>query len=174
MSEDLLRVGVITSTHGIRGEVKVYPTTDDPNRFKKLKNYIIDGRREKINVTVESAKFFKQYVILKFKEFSNINDIESFVKCDLLVTRQNALPLKEGEYYICDLVGLNVITDTGMNIGKLKDVLETGANNVYIVEDENGNEILIPVIDQCILNHDLEKKTITVHLIPGLLDLNKK
>ena len=139
MSEDLLRVGVITSTHGIRGEVKVYPTTDDPNRFKKLKNYIIDGRREKINVTVESAKFFKQYVILKFKEFSNINDIESFVKCDLLVTRQNALPLKEGEYYICDLVGLNVITDTGMNIGKLKDVLETGANNVYIVEDENGN-----------------------------------
>lgn len=174
MKNDLLRVGVITSTHGIRGEVKVFPTTDDPQRFKDLKECIIAAKRENINVTVESVKFFKQYVIVKFKEFSNINDIEAYTKCDLMVTRENAVKLEEGEYFICDLVGLEVVTDEGQKIGKLKDVLETAANNVYIVEDEDGDEILIPVIDQCILGHDLEAGTITVHLLDGLLDLNKK
>ena len=84
--DDLLRVGVITSTHGIRGEVKVFPTTDNPERFKKLKDCIISAKRENINVTVQSVKFFKQYVIVKFKEFDNINDIEQYVKCDILVT----------------------------------------------------------------------------------------
>lgn len=89
--EDLLRVGVITSTHGIRGEVKVFPTTDDPMRFKKLKKAVICGRRENVNVEIASVKFFKQYVILKFKEFDNINDIEQYVKKDLCVTRENAV-----------------------------------------------------------------------------------
>ena len=146
--EDLLRVGVITSTHGIRGEVKVFPTTDDPMRFKKLKKAVICGRRENVNVEIASVKFFKQYVILKFKEFDNINDIEQYVKKDLCVTRENAVKCEPGEYFICDLIGLDVITDEGEHIGKLTDVLETGANNVYEVTADNGKTILIPVIDQ--------------------------
>ena len=128
--EDLLRVGVITSTHGIRGEVKVFPTTDDPMRFKKLKKAVICGRRENVNVEIASVKFFKQYVILKFKEFDNINDIEQYVKKDLCVTRENAVKCEPGEYFICDLIGLDVITDEGEHIGKLTDVLETGANKI--------------------------------------------
>ena len=171
--EDLLRVGVITSTHGIRGEVKVFPTTDDPMRFKKLKKAVICGRRENVNVEIASVKFFKQYVILKFKEFDNINDIEQYVKKDLCVTRENAVKCEPGEYFICDLIGLDVITDEGEHIGKLTDVLETGANNVYEVTADNGKTILIPVIDQCILDHNLEEKTVTVHMLPGLMDLNK-
>ena len=91
--EDMLRVGVITSTHGIRGEVKVFPTTDDPLRFKKLKKCVIDGKREQVAVTVSSVKFFKQFVILKFKEFDDINDIEKYTKCDLLVSREDAVKL---------------------------------------------------------------------------------
>lgn len=170
--EDLLRVGVITSTHGIRGEVKVFPTTDDPMRFKKLKQAVICGRRENVNVEIASVKFFKQYVILKFKEFDNINDIEQYVKKDLCVTRENAVKCEPGEYFICDLIGLDVITDEGEHIGKLTDVLETGANNVYEVTADNGKTILIPVIDQCILDHNLEEKTVTVHMLPGLMDLN--
>ena len=154
--EDLLRVGVITSTHGIRGEVKVFPTTDDPMRFKKLKKAVICGRRENVNVEIASVKFFKQYVILK----------------DLCVTRENAVKCEPGEYFICDLIGLDVITDEGEHIGKLTDVLETGANNVYEVTADNGKTILIPVIDQCILDHNLEEKTVTVHMLPGLMDLN--
>ncbi|MDO5403721.1 MAG: ribosome maturation factor RimM, partial [Eubacteriales bacterium] len=154
-----------------RGEVKVFPTTDEPARFKKLKKCVIAGKRDNVNVEVQSVKFFKQFVILKFKEFDNINDIEQYVKSDLLVTRQNAVPLEPGEYFICDLIGLKVITDEGIELGRLKDILETGANNVYIVDDGRGKEILIPVIEQCILGHDLEAGTITVHLLKGLLDL---
>lgn len=170
--EDLLRVGVITSTHGIRGEVKVFPTTDDPMRFKKLKNCIVQLRREDINLEVESVKFFKNLVILKFKQYDNINDVEKFVKKDIMVTRDNAVKCEPGEFFICDLIGLTVITDDGVTLGTLTEVLETGANNVYEVTDESGKIILIPVIDQCILAHNLEEKTVTVHLLPGLLDLN--
>lgn len=169
--EDLLRVGIITQTHGIRGEVKVFPTTDDPMRFKKLKKCIIPMKRENIELTVESVKFFKQYVILKFKEYSNINDIEQFVKKDIMVTRENAVKCEPGEYFICDLIGLTVVTDEGDTLGTLTDVLETGANNVYEVSAPNGKTVLIPVIDQCILSHDMDNKTVTVHLLPGLLDL---
>ena len=96
--EDLLRVGVITATHGIRGEVKVFPTTDDPQRFKKLKQCVIEGRRENIELEVQSVKFFKQYVIIKFKGYDSINDIEQFVKKDLMVTREHAVN-RTGCYY---------------------------------------------------------------------------
>ena len=130
MAEDFLRVGVITSTHGIRGEVKVFPTTDDPERFKKLKKCVIAAKRENVEVEVQSVKYFKQFVILKFKGIDNINDVEQYVKSDLLVTRENAVALEPGEYFICDLIGLKVITDNNKELGTLKDVLETGANNV--------------------------------------------
>ena len=159
MNEDMLRVGVITSTHGIKGEVKVFPTTDDPARFKKLKECVIAGKRGNVNVTVQSVKFFKQFVILKFKEFDSINDIEIYTKCDLLVTRDNAVKCEPGEYFICDLIGLTV-------------VIETGANNVYEVTAPGGRVYYLPVIDECILAHDLDKKTVTVHVLKGLLDIN--
>ena len=86
--EDTLRVGVISSTHGVRGEVKVYPTTDDVNRFKKLKTVILDTGREQMTLSIESVKFFKNMVILKFKEFNNINDIEKYKGKDLLIRAQ--------------------------------------------------------------------------------------
>jgi len=92
---------------------------------------------------------------------------------DREVLKKVSFKLEPGEYFICDLIGLDVITDEGKHLGVLKDVLETGANNVYEVEADNGESYLIPVIDQCILDHDLDKKTITVHILPGLLDINK-
>jgi 16S rRNA processing protein RimM len=170
--EELLRVGVITSTHGIRGEVKVFPTTEDPKRFDKLKQCIIELKREVLNLEIESVKYFKQYVILKFKGYDNINDVEQFLKKDLLITRDNAIKCEPGEFFICDLIGLTVVTDDGITLGKLTNVLETGANNVYEVTAKDGKQILIPVIDECILNHDLEQQMITVHLLKGLLELN--
>jgi 16S rRNA processing protein RimM len=96
-----------------------------------------------------------------------------FVKCDLLVTRENAVKCEPGEYFICDLIGMNVVTDEGTTLGKLTEVYETGANNVYEVTNEQGEQVLIPVIDQCILAHDFDTNTIKVHLLPGLLDINK-
>lgn len=171
--EDLLRVGIITATHGIRGEVKVFPTTDDADRFKTLTDCVIVTKREQRNATVESVRYFKKYVILKFKEFDTINEVEAYVKCDLMVTRKNAVPCAPGEYFICDLIGMRVVSDTGEEIGILKEVLETGANNVYQVLSDSGEEYLLPVIDQCILAHDMERGIITVHIMPGLLDINR-
>ena len=169
--EQLLQVGVISSTHGIRGEVKVFPTTDDPDRFRKLKQVILDTGREQKGLEIEGVKFFKQFVILKFKGIDNINDIEKYKGKSLYVTREHAVKLKKDEYFIADLIGLQVVTDEGELLGELTDVLETGANDVYQVTDKNGKELLLPAIKDCILSVDLEKGEMEVHVLEGLLDL---
>ena len=168
--EDLLQVGVITATHGIRGEVKVFPTTDDPRRFKKLKTCILDAGREKLELEVESCKFFKQFVILKFKGIDNINDIERYKQCGLFVTREHAVRLKRGEYFIADMIGSKVVDEEEKEFGILKEVLRTGANDVYVVETVDGKEVLLPAIKQCILDIDIEEHIIKVHIMEGLLD----
>ena len=169
--ENLLRVGVITSTHGVRGEVKVFPTTDDMNRFKKLKTVILDTGKEYKTLNIESVKFFKNMVILKFKGFDNINDVEMWRQKDLLITRDQAVKLSPDENFIVDLIGLTVMTDEGEKLGVMKDVLQTGANDVYIVKMADGKEVLLPAIKDCILNVDLEKGEMLVHVLDGLLDL---
>lgn len=168
--EQLFQVGIISSTHGVRGEVKVFPTTDDKNRFKKLKEVLLDTGKEKITLQIEGVKFFKQFVILKFKGYDNINDIMQYKGKSLLVTRENAVKLKKNEYFIADLIGLKVTNEDGSFQGVLKDVLETGANDVYVVSNEAGKEVLIPAIKECILAVDIEQGEMQVHLLDGLLD----
>ena len=169
--EDLLQVGIITSTHGVRGEVKVYPTTDDPRRFRRLKEVVLDTGREKLNLEIEGVKFFKQFVILKFKGLDNINDIEKYRQKSLYVTRKNAVRLQRDEYFIADLIGLKVQDEDGKELGTVKDVIETGANDVYEVEMADGKSLILPAIKQCILNVDVENGTMQVHVLEGLLDL---
>lgn len=166
--EDLLQVGVITTTHGVRGEVKVYPTTDDPKRFLDLENVILDDGKIKRDLEIENVKFFKNLVILKFKGIDNINDIEKYKKAGLFVTRENAVELSEDEYFITDLIGLSVVTDEKEEIGVLSDVLQTGANDVYVVSQKGQKDILIPAIHECILDVDLKEHMMEVHLLPGL------
>ena len=169
--EELFRVGVISNTHGIRGEVKVYPTTDNVRRFDDLKEVILDTGKEQLNLHVTSVKYFKNMVILKFKEFNNINDVERFRKCDLMVTRDNALPLKEGQYYLCDVPGAVVINeDTEEEIGKVTDVMETGANNVFVIETKEGKEVLFPVIPDCIKKVDTKEGIVRAHVMKGLIE----
>lgn len=168
--EQLLRVGVITTTHGIRGEVKVFPTTDDPQRFKKLKEVILDTGKEQLHLKIASVKFFKNLVILKFKEFDSINDVEKFKHADLLVTREHAVKLEEGEYFIADLIGLQGISDEGEDVGELTDVIQTGANDVYVFSKEGTPDLLVPKIPDCVKNINLEDKTILIHLLAGLRD----
>lgn len=169
--EDLLQVGIITSTHGVRGEVKVYPTTDDPRRFRRLKEVVLDTGREKLNLEIEGVKFFKQFVILKLKGLDNINDIEKYRQKSLYVTRKNAVRLQRDEYFIADLIGLKVQDEDGAELGTVKDVIETGANDVYEVEMADGRSLLLPAIKQCILNVDVENGMMQVHVLEGLLDL---
>ncbi len=167
--DNLLQVGVISSTHGVRGEVKVFPTTDDVKRFKKLKEVILDTGRGQINLEIEGVKFFKQFAILKFKGYDNINDIEKYKGKSLFVTRANAVKLRKDEYFIADLIDLKVLNENGENIGILKDVMETGANDVYVIETKEGGELLLPAIKQCILNVDVENGCMTVHVLEGLM-----
>lgn len=165
---DLLQVGVITSTHGVRGEVKVFPTTDDPARFKKLKQVILDDGKQQIDLEIASVKFFKNMVILKFKGIDNINDVEKYRRATLLVTRENAVPLAENEYFIADLIGLSAVSDEGEELGTITDVLQTGANDVYVVTTPQKEEILVPAIRECILAVDLDARRMQIHLLPGL------
>lgn len=168
--EDLFKIGIITSTHGVRGEVKVYPTTDDVKRFKKLKECIMRTKTTDMILHLEGCKFFKNMVILKFKEFNNINDIEIYKKCELYVTRDNAVKLDKDEYYISDIIDSKVINDKDECIGTLYDVLSTGANDVYVIKDSKGEELLIPAIRECILYIDPVEKIVKVHIMEGLVD----
>lgn len=171
--EDLLQVGVITTTHGVRGEVKVFPTTDDAARFKKLKQVILDTGKEKIELEIAGVKFFKNLVILKFKGIDDINDVEKYRKKSLYVTRENAVKLKKDEYFIADLIGLKVSSDEGEDLGTINDVLQTGANDVYVIKKEGAEELLVPAIKECVKNVDIEGGTMELHLIPGLRDINR-
>ena len=168
--EQFLQVGVISSTHGLRGEVKVFPTTDDAARFQTLKNVVLDTGMEKLDLEIQSVRFFKQFVIVKFKGIDNINDIEKYKGKSLFVTRENAVELEEDEYYIGDLIGMEVYTDDSEErFGVLKDVMETGANEVYIITSENHGEVLLPAIHESLLDIDVEAKKMKVHLMEGLL-----
>ena len=168
--EELLQVGVITTTHGVRGEVKVFPTTDDPARFKKLKKVILDDGKSRREVEIRSVRFFKNMVILSFQGIDTMNDAEKLRQAKLFVTRENAVKLKKDEYFIADLIGLKVVTGDGESFGTLKDVLATGANDVYVVERPDTSEVLLPAIKECILNVDMEQGCISVHIMDGLLD----
>lgn len=168
--EPYLRVGVIASTHGLKGEVKVFPTTDDPQRFLELKKVFLDTGHEYRPLEVAGVKFFKNQVILKFREFQDINEVEQYKGKDLLVTRDQAVPLMENENFITDLIGMEVYTDEDKRLGILTDVLQTGANDVYAVKTDGGKEVLLPAIPSCILKVNVEEARMTVHILEGLLE----
>ncbi len=167
--EQFLRVGVFANTHGVHGEIKLFPTTDDVNRFQKGVPVFLDTGQGKKELVISGVKYFKNMVILKFEGIDNINDIEKFKGCDVLVDREHAVELEEDEYFICDVLGAKVVTEEGEELGTLKDVMQTGANDVYVITMKNGREALFPVIPDCVKDINVEDKVITVHVMPGLL-----
>lgn len=167
--EKKLQVGVISSTHGVRGEVKVFPTTDDVTRFRQLKKVYLDTGREMLPLEIQNVKFFKQFAILKFKGIDNINDIEKYRGKSLMIDREDAVDLDEDEYFIADMIGMKVCTEDGSEFGTLKDVMETGANDVYIIDSPEHGEVLIPAIRECILDVDMDEERMTIHLMEGLV-----
>lgn len=172
--ENLLQVGVIANTHGIRGEVKVFPTTDDVTRFKRLKEVLLDTGKEYLPLEIAQVRFFKNLVIVKFKGIDNINDIEKYKGKSLMVSREHAVALEENEYFIADLIGLRAVSDEGEDLGALTDVLQTGANDIYVIGKPGEEELLVPAIRDCVKSVDLEAGVITLHLLDGLRGLNSK
>lgn len=166
--EDLLQVGIITNTHGVRGEVKVFPTTDDVKRFKKLKQVILDTGKEQLALEITQVKYFKNLVILKFKDIDNINDVERYKGKGLFVTRENAVKCEKDEYFIADLIGIRVLSEDGQEIGELTDVIQTGANDVYVVKRSGKKDLLLPAIRDCIRKVDMTERVMQVVVLPGL------
>ncbi|MBU3812348.1 MAG: ribosome maturation factor RimM [Candidatus Niameybacter stercoravium] len=166
--EQMFTIGKIVNTHGVKGEVRVLPSTDDVKRFSKLKEVKVENRTM-TTYEIETVRYHKNFVLLKFKGVDTMNEAELLKSSLLKIDRKDALPLKKDEYYQCDLYGLKVVTDTGRDLGKLTDILVTGSNDVYVVRNEE-KEILIPAIKQCILNVDLEAGEMLVHLLEGLED----
>ena len=171
MKNESFRVGVITSAHGIRGEVNVFPTTDDPGKFEDLKEVLLDKNGEKVPCAIEHVKYFKKMVILKLAGIDDRNTADLYRQKELFVSREDAVPLEEGQYYLADLIGLQVISDEGEELGELYDILETGANDVYVVRNGKKKDLLLPATEECILAVDLDAQTMTVHVLDGLLDL---
>lgn len=173
--EDLLQVGAILDTHGLRGEVKVFPTTDDASRYDDLTEVELQKKDGSyLHMEVEHVRYFKNLVIVKFKHYDNINDIEQYKKCNLYVTREHAVELAEDEYFVADLIGLTARSDGGEILGTLADVLTTGANDVYVIRTPEKEELLVPAIHDCVQEVNIQEGYVTLHLLPGLRELNKK
>lgn len=171
--EELLQVGAVTSTHGLRGEVKVFPTTDDPSRYKKLKEVTADTGKKQVTLKITQTRFFKQMVIVKFEGIDTIEEAEQYKGAKLYVDRRHAVRLAEDEYFLADLEGLLVTTEEGEELGVIADILQTGANDVYVIRQEEKKDLLIPAIKDCIRKVDIEHGTMTVHLLPGLREINE-
>lgn len=166
--EKFLQVGVISNTHGIAGELKVFPTTDNIRRFKKLKEVILEPEKENQVLHITQVKFVKNMAVLRFQEFDNINQVQGMHGKGLYVTREHAVALDKDEYFIPDLIGLDVFTTEGEVLGRLSDVMQTGANDVYVVEKTDGSQILLPAIRECIRKIDMKNGKMEVFLMPGL------
>lgn len=170
MENNLLEVGKIVNTHGLRGDVKVVPWMDYPEEFEELSTVWLKTRRELKKLTLSSVKYQKNNLIVKFKEISDINEAEQYKNCVLLADREELGELPEGVHYIVDLIGLTVVDESGAEIGKIADVFNTGANDIYDVKREGKKNLLLPVIDDVVKNIDIEGGKVTVHIMEGLDD----
>lgn len=167
-----LNVGKIVNTHGVRGEIRIWPQTDFPEiRFRKGSRLLLipPGQEEPVPVEVMNARPQKNMYILKLKGIDSMNDAEKLKGGELKVDQDDRVPLEDGEYYVQDIVGCTVITDAGETLGVISDVLSPGANDVWVVKRQKGKDVLLPVIDEVVLNVDLSQRQVKVHLMEGLL-----
>lgn len=169
MKNKTLQVGQIVNTHGLRGEVKIVTWTDYPDVFEQFEYVYTDIKNEKTTLEIKSIKYQKSNLIVKFSGIDSIDEAQKLKNNVLYIDREQLGEPEEG-YYICDLIGCTVETDTKEQLGVLSDVFKTGSNDVYVVKRENGKDILLPVIDDVILSVDIENGRICVHLIEGLVD----
>ena len=153
-----LEIGQIVNTHGIKGMIKVNPFTDDIKEFEYFKKIYIENKNGRKEYIIEEVKYNKNIVILKLKGIDKMEDAENLKNCYITISREDAIPLKENEYYIVDLLGLEVYTDEGKFLGNLDDIFNTGSNDIYVVKDELGKEILLPAISEVIRKIDIENK----------------
>lgn len=167
--EQLMEIGQIVNTYGIKGFLKVVPYTDDITRFENLKSIYIEIKNSLKIFNIEEVKYSKNLVLLKLKKIDDINTAETYKNCYIKIDRKDAVKLPEDSYFIVDLIGIKVFTDNNEELGNIVDVYPTGANDIYVVKDELGKQVLLPAIGEVIKNVDIENKKMIVHLIEGLV-----
>ncbi|MGN1328012.1 MAG: ribosome maturation factor RimM [Clostridia bacterium] len=167
--EQYLELGQIVNTFGIKGQVKVNSFTADIRRFEELKQIYIEKKNELKLFEIEQVNYSKNTVILKLKGIESLDEAEKLRNCYIKINRKDVKKLPEGTYYIVDLIGLEVYTDEDKLLGKVDDIYNTGSNDIYVVKDELGKQILLPAIKDVIKQIDLENGKIIVHLIQGLI-----
>lgn len=171
--KEYMEIGTIVNTHGIKGEIKVIPSTDDIKRFELLKSVFVETRNGLVQFPITSVRYMKNFVLLKLENINDMTEAEKYKTCLLKIPKEQALPLEEDEYYVGDLYNMKVVTDQGETLGEIVEVLFTGSNDVYIIRNSKKPEIkdlLIPAIKECILNVDVAENTMTIHLLEGLRD----
>ncbi len=170
---DYMEIGKLVNTHGIKGEVKVIPTTDDVKRFELLKTIFIETKAGLVEFPITSVRYMKNFVLLKLENIDDMTEAEKYKTCLLKIPKEDALPLEENEYYVGDLYNMNVVTEEGEELGEIVEVLFTGSNDVYIIRkkgEAKAKDLLIPAIKECILDVDVKANKMTVHLLEGLRD----
>ena len=164
-----LEVGQIVNTFGIKGFVKVKPWVNDIERFDELKKVYVKIKKETQKLEIEEVKYHKGMVLIKFKGIETIEQAENLKNCYLEIDREDAIPLEEGTYFIADLLDSDVYTEQDEFLGKLEDIYNTGAKDIYVVKNELGKTILLPGIPEVIKKVDIENSKIIVHLLKGLV-----
>ena len=169
MKQEYFEVGQIVNTFGINGQVKVKPFTDDLERFEELKSVLVEKGKELIEMQIEEVKYQQTVVLLKLKGIEDMNMAEKLKGCYLKIKREDARKLPNDTYFIADLIGLNVYTEDGILLGKVDDIYNNKSNDIYVIKDELGKQILLPAIKDVIKHIDIENEKITVHLLNGLI-----
>lgn len=168
--EKYLQIGKIANTHGVKGEIKVLPLTDDPSRYETLDWVYIDKNGKLEKNTIEGVKYFKNFVILKLKGLDNPEDAEKLKNMFLVIDRENAVKLPEGSYFVCDLIDCEVFDEQGVRLGVVSNIIETGSNDVYVVKCEGKKDILVPALRSVVLEISIKDRFIKVKLPEGLVD----
>lgn len=169
MKKERLEVGQIVNTFGIKGFVKIYPYVDDISRFDNLKKVHIKSKKNDEELQIEEIKYQKNMVLVKFKGIETVENAEKLRSSFVEIDRADAIPLEEGQYFIADLLGLDVFLDTGEKLGVLEDIYNAGSSDIYVVKNELGKQFLLPYIDEVIKQINLEEGKIIVHIIEGLI-----
>lgn len=169
MKQQYFEIGQIVNTFGIKGMVKVNPFTDDISQFEEMETILVDKKGSLQEMQIEEVKYSKNQVLLKLKGIETVNDAEKYRNCYLKLPREKARKLPKNTYFIADLIGLEVYTEEGKLLGKVDDIYNTGASDIYVIKDTLGKQILLPAIKEVIKQIDLEQEKIVVHLLDGLV-----
>ena len=169
MKQEYFEIGQIVNHFGIKGMVKVNPFTNDISQFEELKSVLVEKNGKLLDIQIEEVKYSKNQILLKLKGIDTVEEAEKYRNCYIKIARENAKKLPKNTYFIADLLGLTVYTDENILLGKVEDIYNSGANDIYVIKSEDGKQILLPGTKEVIKQIDLEQERITVHIIKGLI-----